>query len=283
MALDGSGPTRLTDGAEAGLTHRVARLSDDDTPGIDPAASLYLTLYDEKTEERGYARLAGGWGGPAETLVLEDRLVEGLTRADSADVLLHRSQAFDDPPDYFVAGPDLSDAVQVTDVNPFIAEVAWGSAELVDFVSEGGRDLQAVVLYPAGYEAGQAVPTIVYTYEMLSPQDAPLPGPQRARLLQLHGVDPARVRGASARHRVPGARPRGERAGVGAGRGRQGGRHGDHRPGRGRAHRALLGGLSGHLPADPNRHLRGLGGRRARSPISSASWAPSTGIPGCPS
>ena len=170
VALDGSGATRLTGGAEAGLTHRVARLPDDDTPGIDPGAALYLTLYDEKTEERGYARLPSGWDGPAETLVFAERLVEGLTRADSADVLLYRAMAIDDPPDYFVAGPDLSDAVQVTDVNPFIAEVAWGSAELVDFVSEGGRDLQAVLLYPAGYEAGQAVPTIVYTYEMLSPQ-----------------------------------------------------------------------------------------------------------------
>ncbi len=170
VALDGSGATRLTRGAEDGLTHRVARLPDDDTPGIDPDAALYLSLYDEKTEQRGYARLPPGWDGPAETLVFEDRLVEGLTRADSADVLLYRAQAFDDPPDYFVAGPDLADAVQVTDINPFIAEVAWGRAELVDFTSEGGRDLQAVLLHPAGYEAGQPVPTIVYTYELLSPQ-----------------------------------------------------------------------------------------------------------------
>ena len=170
VALDGSGATRLTAGAEAGVTHRIARLPDDDTPGIDPGASLFLTLYDEKTEQRGYARLAPGWDGPVETLVFEDALVGGLARADSADILLYRAEAFDDPPDYFVGASDLPDAVQVTDINPFIAEVAWGRAELVDFTSESGRDLQAVLLYPAGYEAGTAVPTIVYTYEMLSPQ-----------------------------------------------------------------------------------------------------------------
>ena len=170
VALDGSGAERLTGGAATGVTHRVARLPDDDTPGVDPGASLYLTLYDEKTEQRGYARLSSGWAGPPETLVFEDRLVDGLAHADSADVLLYRAQAFDDPPDYFVGGPGLAGAVQVTDINPFLAEVAWGRAGLVDFTSEGGRDLQAVLLYPAGYEAGQAVPTIVYTYEMLSPQ-----------------------------------------------------------------------------------------------------------------
>ena len=170
VALDGSGATRLTAGAEAGVTHRVARLPDDDTPGADPGASLYLTLYDEKTEQRGYARLAPGWDGPVEALVFEDALVGGLARADSADILLYRAEAFDDPPDYFVGPFDQADAVQVTDINPFIAEVSWGRAELVDFTSESGRDLQAVLLYPTGYEAGTAVPTIVYTYEMLSPQ-----------------------------------------------------------------------------------------------------------------
>ena len=170
VALDGSGATRLTAGAEAGVTHRVARLPDDDTPGLDPDAPVYLTLYDEKTEQRGYARLAPGWDGPVETLVFEDALVGGLARADSADILLYRAEAFADPPDYFVGPSGPADAVQVTDINPFIAEVAWGRAELVDFTSESGRDLQAVLLYPAGYEAGTAVPTIVYTYEMLSPQ-----------------------------------------------------------------------------------------------------------------
>ena len=170
VAPDGSGGTRLTSGGETGTTHRVAGLpDDDDTPGIDPDSRPYLTLYNEKTEQRGYARMSSGWDS-VETLILEDANVLGLSRADSADVMVYRSMAFDDPPDYFVAGSDLSDPVQVTDINPFIDEVAWGHAELVDFVSEGGRDLQFVLLYPADHEAGSAVPTIVYTYEMLSPQ-----------------------------------------------------------------------------------------------------------------
>ncbi|MCY4400679.1 MAG: prolyl oligopeptidase family serine peptidase [Gemmatimonadetes bacterium] len=170
VAPDGSGGTRLTRGAETGTTHRVAGLPDHDyTPGIAPDSRPYLTLYNERTEQRGYARMSSGWDS-VETLILEDAYVLGLSRADSADVVTYRSMAFDDPPDVFVAGPDLVDPTQVTDINPFIDEVAWGHAELVDFVSEGGRDLQFVLLYPAHYETGTAVPTIVYTYEMLSPQ-----------------------------------------------------------------------------------------------------------------
>ena len=166
---DGSNPARLTRGAESGVTHRLARvLADDGEPGFDPRSRPWLSLHDDATEQRGYARLNRGWDS-AETLLLEDANIFGLARADSADVMVYRSQAFDDPPDLFVAGPDLANAAQVTEINPFISEVAWGRAELVDFVSEGGRDLQFALLYPANHVAGQRVPTIVYTYEILTP------------------------------------------------------------------------------------------------------------------
>ncbi|WP_420463610.1 prolyl oligopeptidase family serine peptidase [Candidatus Palauibacter sp.] len=175
VAPDGSGGERLTRGAETGITHRLTRVTDDDEPGIDPDSRPYLSLYNEKTEQRGYARFTRGWldardRDSAETLVLEDGYVGGLVRADSADVLFYRDERFDDPPDYFVAGPDLANPARVTAINPFIDEVAWGRAELVDFVSESGRDLQFVLLLPANYEEDSAVPTIVYTYEILSPQ-----------------------------------------------------------------------------------------------------------------
>ena len=167
---DGSNPARLTRGAESGVTHRLARvLPDDDEPGIDPRSRPWLSLHNDATEQRGYARFDPGWES-AETLLLEDASVSGLTRADSADVMMYRSQAFDDPPDLFVAAPGLAGAAQVTEINPFISEVAWGRAELVDFVSESGRDLQFTLLYPADYVEGTAVPTIVYTYEILTPQ-----------------------------------------------------------------------------------------------------------------
>ena len=175
VAPDGSGGERLTRGAETGITHRLARVTDDDEPGIDPDSRPYLSLYNETTEQRGYGRLTGGWaraagGDLAESLILRDAYVRGLSRADSADVLFYRAERFDDPPDYFVAGADLAGPAQVTRINPFIDEVAWGRAELVDFVSESGRDLQFVLLLPANHEEGRAVPTIVYTYEILSPQ-----------------------------------------------------------------------------------------------------------------
>ncbi|MGH7541633.1 MAG: alpha/beta hydrolase family protein, partial [Gemmatimonadota bacterium] len=167
VAPDGSGATRLTDGSAERVEHRVAFEPDDDTPGLDPNEPIYLSLHGEWSEKRGYARAMPD--GSLETLLLSDKFVTALTKADSSDVYLYREMAFDDPPDYVVAEPDLADPRQVTEMNPFFAEYAWGRAELVDFTSESGRPLQAVLYYPANYEEGTRVPTIVYTYELRSP------------------------------------------------------------------------------------------------------------------
>jgi dipeptidyl aminopeptidase/acylaminoacyl peptidase len=168
IALDGSGAERLTTGAEEEIVYRVPRLPDDDEPGLDPSEPLYFSLRGERTEKRGYARLDPD--GDLQRLLYGDKLIGSLQKADSADVYMYRAEAFDDSPDLWVSGPDLGDARQVTAINPFEAEYAWGHAELVDFVSEAGRELQAALLYPAGYEEGDRVPTIVYTYEILAPQ-----------------------------------------------------------------------------------------------------------------
>ncbi len=167
VSLDGSGATRLTDGTAGRMVHRVAFLADDDTPGLDPDEPIYLSLHGEWSERRGYARVMPS--GAVEQLVLEDAYVSSLVRADSADVYVYREMAFDDPPDYFAAGPTLADARRVTDIDPFIDEVPWGRSELVDFTSEAGVPLQAVLYYPANYVEGTRVPTIVYTYEIRSP------------------------------------------------------------------------------------------------------------------
>jgi dipeptidyl aminopeptidase/acylaminoacyl peptidase len=105
-------------------------------------------------------------------LVWEDKSFGGffgrLEKAEDADVFAFRMEAFDDSPDYFVAGPDLSSARQVTSTNPFHADYAWGRTELIEYENEWGRRLQGVLTYPADYEPGRDYPMIVYHYELLS-------------------------------------------------------------------------------------------------------------------
>ncbi len=164
---DGSGAQRLTRGAEERITYRLARLPDDDVPGLSTRDPLYFRLVGEWTKKEGYSRLRPDRN--IEPLVYLDKRVRGLMKADSADVYLFRAESSDDSPDYFVSGPELNHPRRVTDTNPFLVDYEWSRPELIDFTSESGRPLQAAVLYPAGYETGTRVPTIVYTYEIVSP------------------------------------------------------------------------------------------------------------------
>ncbi len=167
ISPDGTGPIRLTNGLADSTVHRVVQpLSEQ--KAFSTTAPLYFSLHGEWTEKRGYARLEAGKS--LVRLIFEDQLIGSLAKADSAGVFLYRAEARDNSPDYFVAGPDLSQPTQVSRTNPFMADYAWGKTRLVEFQNERGRRLQSVLLYPAGYDSTRRYPMIVYTYEMLSDQ-----------------------------------------------------------------------------------------------------------------
>jgi len=162
----GSGATRLTEGAGNQIRYRRTQL-DPDEEFIDTAQPLYFSTYGEWSKRYGYARLSRD--GTAEQLVALDANVSRLTKAEDADVFAYLVQGFDDSPDYFCAGPDLSDPRQVTRTNPFQSEFAWGRSELIEYENEWGKRLQGALYYPADYEPARQYPMIVYIYEIRSP------------------------------------------------------------------------------------------------------------------
>ena len=162
---DGSGGRRLTDGAEDSNRHRIVRL-DPEADAFDPDEPLYYSTYSEWTKEAGFSRARRG--DTPEPLIREDARFGGLLKAEDADVYAFRRERFEDSPDYFVAGPDLDDARQVTATNPFQDDYAWGRAQLVEYENEWGRRLQGALIYPANYEPGREYPMIVNHYELLS-------------------------------------------------------------------------------------------------------------------
>jgi dipeptidyl aminopeptidase/acylaminoacyl peptidase len=167
VASDGSGSRRLTRGAEEDVRHRHARI-DEEEDAIDLDEPLYFSLFGEWTKKSGFARMNGGAQVP-ERLVFEDRSLGWLQKAEDAEVFLYRSEAFDDSPDIFTAGPRLRNPRALTASNPFQEDFAWGSTELVDYDNPvSDARLQGILYYPAGYEAGRQYPMIVYYYERVS-------------------------------------------------------------------------------------------------------------------
>jgi len=163
------GLTRVTDGAAENQVYRLVNLDPDQSPfgagvyGEDDA--LWFSHFDRRTKASGYARLDGGG---VRSLVTRDARVTGLSKARGVDRYALKIERWDDSPDVFTAGGDLSDLVRVTDTNPFQADFAWGHSELLDYTTDAGHDLQAILVYPAGFEEGRRYPLILYQYERLS-------------------------------------------------------------------------------------------------------------------
>ena len=166
VAANGSRASRLTDGAADHVRHRVVRLDPDDE-WIDTSQGVTLSLFGTWSKKSGYARWTPATN-TVERLVFEDKAVTGLARAREADVHIYTAQRYDDSPDAFVAGADLTNARQITTTNSFMSKYAWGRSETVEYKSDRGLRLQGTLYYPAGYEAGRKYPMVVYLYEKLS-------------------------------------------------------------------------------------------------------------------
>lgn len=161
---------RRTHGADDGLRYRLVDPDPDARPfatvEVGAGEELWLSVFDLRTKESGYARM--GAAGPPETLAFEDARVTGLTRARHADRMALRMERWDDSPDVFVGDGDLGGLARVTRTNPFQEDFAWGRTELLDYTTDAGHDLQAILVYPADFEPGRRYPLILYQYETLS-------------------------------------------------------------------------------------------------------------------
>jgi dipeptidyl aminopeptidase/acylaminoacyl peptidase len=166
VAPDGSGGERVTMGAESNVRHRRVRI-DPEERAIDPGAVQWFSLYDDWTEASGYGR-SDRLGRDVGRLAYGDARYSSLQKAEDADVFAYQVQTFEDSPDYFVGGPALSDARQITRTNAFQGDYLWGRGELIEFDNTWGEHLQGALFYPADYVPGRQYPMIVYIYEIVS-------------------------------------------------------------------------------------------------------------------
>ncbi len=165
ISPDGRSRTRLTNGASEQMIHRLQSMGSSVAPGIDPTSPRYFSLRG-RDKKSGWARQIGD--GPVERLMLVDKTLRTLRRADSADVFLYRAEDRSDSPDVFVTDAAFRTSRPLTATNTFLADYAWVRSELVSYTTEGGIPSQAILLYPANHDPARTYPMIVYTYERLS-------------------------------------------------------------------------------------------------------------------
>ncbi|MGW8267024.1 MAG: S9 family peptidase, partial [Longimicrobiales bacterium] len=90
------------------------------------------------------------------------------SKADDADVYLLTRSTFREFPDLWISDLDFRNMEKISDANPQQLEYSWGTAELVEWVSNDGTPLQGILAKPEGFDPSKKYPMMVYFYERMS-------------------------------------------------------------------------------------------------------------------
>ncbi len=169
---DGSSAVNITQGAgrKSHLQFRIVRFETDnpDTRWIDPAQPLLLRAENEQTHDTGFYTASIGSSAPPRKLLLEQKNFAPPIKARDAEVYVTAAATFSQYPDLLVTDRTFRTFKKVTDADPQMAGLLWGSAELVRFNNLDGVPLQATLYKPENFDPKKKYPLVVYIYERLT-------------------------------------------------------------------------------------------------------------------
>ncbi|MEM0982816.1 MAG: prolyl oligopeptidase family serine peptidase [Planctomycetota bacterium] len=165
-------------GRENEIRLRYASL-DRDQDTIDPSEDMLLSAFGEKTKQSGYftdsltADIL-----PSEIIMIDERL-SGVEKAEDTDDLIVTRQTFENSPNLYHTTTAMDRFRQLSDINPQQDEYLWGTAELHEWISADGEELQGILYKPENFDPDKKYPMMVYFYERLSDRlhgyEAPAP------------------------------------------------------------------------------------------------------------
>ncbi len=154
------------DGRKTDRTFRVID-TDPDRPFFRDGEQLLLSSYHNHDKSYGFYRAAVDKQGVRQLLEAPKRF-RYLAKARDKDRILFTQESYTEFPDIWTSNTNLRSPRKLTNVNPQIADFAWGDAELVEWRSVDGIPLQGVLIKPGNYEPGKRYPVLVYYYRFFS-------------------------------------------------------------------------------------------------------------------
>ena len=171
-APDGSAALNLTQGAgrKSRLQFRIVRFETDDPQSrwIDVSKPLLLRAENEKTRDTGFYQTSIGANAPPRKLLFAAKNLAPPIKAANANVYVTAASTFSEYPDLLVTDGDFRELNKVSNANPQLAGLLWGTAELVQFNNVDGVSLQATLYKPANFDPKKKYPMVVYVYERLT-------------------------------------------------------------------------------------------------------------------
>ena len=153
-------------GRESQVRFRYAR-TEPELDHIPEGEALWQAFHDRNKQGGFYRGRTDRESAPVE-VVMADKSFRLRGRAKEADRWLLTREDFREFPDLWVTDGGITDMQRVSDANPQQADYKWGSAELVEWTSNDGVDLQGMLFKPDGFDPAGEYPMLVYFYERMS-------------------------------------------------------------------------------------------------------------------
>ncbi len=132
----------------------------------DGGKSLIVGTRDEGTKRVGFYRIDTSTGKAIQLVEENSNFGIHLTFDLSSDgqTIAYVKQDAQHPADIWVADPEFAKQRPVSNINPRLKGISFGSSRLVNWRSIDGVPLQGALLLPANYEPGKKYPLVVEVY-----------------------------------------------------------------------------------------------------------------------
>ncbi|OBX24464.1 dipeptidyl aminopeptidase/acylaminoacyl peptidase [Gelidibacter algens] len=175
IGVDGQYKRKITSGKENKIIYRILR--DDSTyigslqslTGIsyDLDSGLLLTMVGD-TFKYGYAQ----WTlvDDYQDLIFESQNMEEAILSSDRNLLVYKKSAYDNPPGIYALDTNGGKEHLLYQSNASLKDYDLGTHRLLNYQSDTGEELKAVLIYPAQFDPKKTYPMITWIYENNSNQ-----------------------------------------------------------------------------------------------------------------
>ena len=158
-------PVNLTvNGRKEQLSYRLIRL-DKEEKFIDITKSQLLQVFNEKTKGSGYYSAHLSAPKAPKALLTGNFMLKTPVKAKYSDAVIYTSETFEQYPNIRLSDLSFKKSIQLTHGEEQQANLNWGTAELVSWISLDGTPLEGVVYKPENFDPNKKYPVIVNFYE----------------------------------------------------------------------------------------------------------------------
>ncbi|MGH9849854.1 MAG: prolyl oligopeptidase family serine peptidase [Blastocatellia bacterium] len=146
--------------AEGGAPRLVAPNHDAPAPAVTWSRDGSTLYFSETHRTTSQIFSVPSSGGEAKMVSSGDAILGGVSFARNADKIAFTRSDLQRPADVYVSSLSNFSPAKLTDHNPQINDIALSRGEVIRWKSKDGMEIEGVLVYPVGYEAGKRYPTI---------------------------------------------------------------------------------------------------------------------------